>query len=176
MCLSSTCLEEHLGLRDTIWKEAGQNRTTKCTIIYTACNILLALLHQGGWDERNLWRWWGRREMPTGFQLKNLKNKRLWRPKVRRKYNTEMHFKEIEWEGLYYISLDKSNNKWHSVVKGVTNFRVQSNSEHLLTSWAIMSFLRELCSLDLVHRKNYKQSRPCMDKVTNINVQLHKCS
>jgi hypothetical protein len=54
-----------------------------------------------------------------------------------------MDHKEIEWEGVDLINLDKNTDRWRVLVNSTMNFGVPKNTKHLLASRRNKSFSRK---------------------------------
>jgi hypothetical protein len=54
-----------------------------------------------------------------------------------------MDHKEIEWEGVDLINLDKNTDRWWVLVNSKMNFGVPKNTKHLLASRRNNSFSRK---------------------------------
>ena len=79
-------------------------------------------LNQAGWDGRGMWHASKRREKITGFWWGNLKERDYLEEKcVDGKDNSEMHFREMRWEGVDWVHLVQNRDKWLAVVSTVMN-------------------------------------------------------
>ena len=59
-----------------------------------------------------------------------------------------MDRKAMRYEGVDWIYVVRSRDKWRTVVNAVMNIRVQLNSGVFLTSWAVSFSKKGLCSMD----------------------------